>query len=244
MLNFIIYDEDNYFLKKNKKIIDKYMMKCDHEYKCYLFQEYSEELDKILGDNLGLKIYLLDIENKTKSGLDVVRDIREKYDDWSSIIIMITSHNEFKYDVLCNRLYLMDFINKLDNLEKILTEDIERIVKVYDNTSECLTYVFRHNLKRIEYKNIVYIEKEKYSKKCIIHTLYGNHEIGGTINEVLSFLNKDFVKISRSTIINLKHVAEYDKANNIIVFKNGDNTTDTSRSFKKDVINSVNELAH
>lgn len=239
MLNFIIYDDEKYFLQKNKKIIDKIMMNSDYDYRCYLFDEYTEKMDKIIQTNLGLKIYLLDIEGKNKSGLELVRIIREKYDDWTSVIIMITNHNEFKYDALGNRLYLMDFINKFDNWEDLLREDIERIVRSYTNCNDCLIYEFNHSLKRIEYKNIVFIEKEKDSKKCTIHTLYGDYQIGGTINKVLTMLNNKFIKTSRSTIINTKQISEYDKTNNEIIFLNGDSTTDISRLCKKEVVDSV-----
>lgn len=240
MLNFVLYDDEKHFLQRNKKIIDKCMMNCDYDYKYYLFDEYNDKFEKVIKNNLGLKVFLLDIEGKNKSGLDIVRLIREKYDDWCSVIIMITNHNEFKYDALSNRLYLMDFINKLDNWEELLTEDIKRIVSSYTNCSDCLTYEFNHSLKRIEFKNIIYIEKEKDSKKCIIHTLYGDHPIGGTICEVLEKLDSRFIKTSRSTIINIKQVSEYDKANNEIFFLNGETTTDISRLFKKEVIKHVN----
>lgn len=243
MINFVIYDDEKQFIQKNKKIIDKSMMYCDYDYKCYAFDEYSEKFEKLIKSNIGFKVYLLDIEGKNKSGLDIVRIIREKYNDWSSIIIMITNHNEFKYDALGNRLYLMDFINKLDNWEEYLTEDVKRIINSYTNGSECLTYEFNHSLKRIEFKNITHIEKEKDSKKCIIHTLYGDHPIGGTIAEVLDKLDDRFIKTSRSTIINIKQVSEYDKANNEILFLNGEKTTDISRLCKKDVINHVYGLS-
>lgn len=239
MLNFIIYDDEKRFLQKNKKIIDNCMMNYDYDYKCYSFDEYNDEFEKIIKSNSNLKVYLLDIEGKNKSGLDIVRIIREKYDDWSSIIIMITSHNEFKYDALGNRLYLMDFINKLDNWDELLCEDIKHIINNYTNNSECLIYEFNHSLKRIEYKNIVYIEKEKDSKKCIIHTLYGDHPIAGTISDTLTKLDERFIKTSRSTIINTNQVSEYDKIMNEIIFLNGQKTTDISRKYKKDVVNNV-----
>ena len=215
------------------------MMNYDYDYKCYSFDVYNNEFEKIIKSNSNFKIYLLDIEGKNKSGLDIVRLIREKYDDWSSVIIMITSHNEFKYDALGNRLYLMDFINKLDNWDELLREDIKHIINSYVNNSECLIYEFNHSLKRIEYKNIVSIEKEKDSKKCIINTLYGNHSIAGTISDILTKLDDRFIKISRSTIININQVSEYNKITNEIIFLNGDKTTDISRQYKKDIVEHV-----
>ena len=152
---------------------------------------------------------------------------------------MITSHNEFKYDALGNRLYLMDFINKLDNWDELLKEDIKHVINSYVNSSECLIYEFNHSLKRIEYKNIVSIEKEKDSKKCIIHTLYGSHSIATTICDILTKLDDRFIKISRSTIININQVSEYNKITNEITFLNGNKTTDISRQYKKDVVKHV-----
>lgn len=239
MLNFIIYDDENKFLQRNKKIIDKTMMNYDHEYKCHLFDNYNEEFENKISSNIGLKIYLLDIEGSNKSGLDIVRIIREKYNDWSSIIILITNHNELKYDALSNRLYLMDFINKLDKWDELLEEDINRIINTYNNSKDCLVYEFNHSVKRVEFKNITYIEKEKDSKKCIIHTLYGIQPISGTICEIMAKLDHRFIKISRSTIINKEQVSEYDKANNQILFLNGTVTNDISRLYKKEVIRSV-----
>ncbi len=242
MLNFIIYDDEKTFSQKNKKIIDKKMMKTDYDYKCYIFDSYDEQFENLIKENIGLKVYLLDIEGKSKSGLDIVRIIREKYEDWCSLIIVITNHNEFKYDALSSRLYLMDFINKLDNWEDILGEDIDRIIKSYGNCTECLVYEFNHSFKRIEYKNITYIEKEKDSKKCLIHTIYGDHEIGGTITDVLGQLDDNFIRTSRSTIVNIKQILEYDKKSNEIVLLDGKKVTDISRLCKKEVSDSVNGL--
>ena len=79
MLNFIIYDDEKQFLQKNKQIIDNCMMNYDYDYKCYSFDEYNEKFENIVKNKSEFKIYLLDIEGKNKSGLDIVRQIREKY---------------------------------------------------------------------------------------------------------------------------------------------------------------------
>ena len=48
-----------------------------------------------------------------------------------------------------------------------------------------------------------------------------------------------FIKISRSTIININQVSEYNKITNEITFLNGNKTTDISRQYKKDVVKHV-----
>ena len=52
-------------------------------------------------------------------------------------------------------------------------------------------------------------------------------------------LDDRFIKISRSTIININQVSEYNKITNEITFLNGDKTTDISRQYKKDIVEHV-----
>ena len=233
MINFIICDDNKEFLKREKCIIDNVMMKYDIEYTCNLFVDYNDKFNQILKKEIGFKIYILDIQTKTSSGLDIARRIREELDDWVSIIIIVTAFNEFKYEALSNRLYLLDFINKLNEFEDRFKEDIERTIKHYNNRNKCLKYEYNHILKSIEFRHIVYIEKELDSKRCLIKTIYGDQIINKNLNETFKLLDNRFIKTNRSMIVNVDYIKEYDLKDNKIVFKNGEYTYQISRSMKK-----------
>ena len=233
MINFIICDDNKQFLKNEKNIIDNFMMKYDIEYNCNLFVDYDKEFEKMLAKETGLKVYVLDIQTKTSSGLDIARKIREEQDDWVSIIIIVTAFNEFKYEALSNRLFLFDFINKLSGFESKFKEDIERVIKHYDKRNKCIKYKYNQVLKNIELRHIVYIEKELDSKRCIIKTVYGSYVINKNLNDTLRLLDERFLKTSRSMIVNLDYISEYNIKDNKIVFKNGDYTFQISRGVKK-----------
>ena len=209
MINFIICDDNKDFLKSEKEIIDSFMMKYDIEYNCSLYTDYDEKFNNILSNEMGFKVYILDIQTKSGSGLDIARKIREEIDDWTSAIVIITAYNEFKYEALANRLYLLDFINKMDSYENKFREDLERVLKHYDNRVKCLKYKYNHILKCIEFRHIIYIEKELDSKRCMIKTIYGDEIINKNLNETFKLLDDRFIKTNRSMIINVDYIKGY-----------------------------------
>lgn len=239
MINFIVCEDEKKLRVSTTKEIDCFMMNYDIDYKIYEFDRYDESFNDIVKKDIGFKIYLLDIVTKEGSGVDAARAIREQYDDWVSVIIMITSHQEYKYEVLSSRLYLLDFINKLDNCNKKIREDLAIAMKSYDKKYKTLNYEYNHTLYKVEYRQIVYIEKEPDSKRCIIRTKEDQQIIPGTLNEVLEKLDDRFFKTHKSLIINVDEISRYEIKKNKITFKNGDHTHLISRNQKKELISRV-----
>lgn len=240
MINFIICEDEKVFATEYKNEIDKFMMKYDYEYKCILFGGYNNKFREFAKTNNDFNIYLLDIKTNEGSGLDAARLIREEYQDWKSMIIIITSYNEYKYDAFGKRLMLVDFINKLDKCLIHLQEALKICMKHYDSRPKSLKYIYKNIVHNLDYSNIVYIDKEQESKRCTIH-MTNKEEVPyqGTINSLIEILDDRFVKISRSTIINSDHINKYDIKENTIEFKNGETTASISRDKKKGVVNHV-----
>ena len=239
MINFVICEDESVLAEEYKSIIDKFMMKYDNEYMCRFFDGYSEEWRKYARTNTDFKIYLLDIKTKKGSGLDAARIIREVYEDWNSMIIIISSYSEYRYDALSKRLMLVDFINKLDDCTKHLQEALQICMKHYDKRPKVLTYSYKNDVYNIDFKHIVYIEKEIDSKRCKIHTIKGEVIYPGTLNKILGELDKRFVKVSRSKAVNIRQIRKFDTKSNTIVFRNNMQLEDISRDRRKDLIRSV-----
>lgn len=243
MLNFIVCEDDPIFAKQMHSIIEGYMMNFDIDYRYHSFDGYNEKFEKIVKDDIGFKIFFLDIKTKEGSGLDAARMIREEYDDWVSIIVIVTSYSEYRYEALGNRLYLLDFISKIDNCEKRVKEALEKAFKNYDNRHRCLSYEYNHIIHKVELRHIVYIEKEQDSKRCHIKTTYGTQVIPKTLSEVDKILkgitNKGFMKVHRSMIVNLDQIKEYNLKENKIIFKNNDTTHLVARNKKKELAKNV-----
>lgn len=239
MINFIICEDEIELQKEYKHQIDKFMMKYDIEYKCYMFTCYDDNWESKIKEVKGFKVYLLDIKTKVGSGINAARKIREEYDDWVSMIIMISGYAEYKYEALSKRLMLVDFINKLDHSEQKLQDALLICLKHYDNRYKSLRYTYRNVAYNIEYRSIIKIEKEMDSKRCIIHTAEGEYPIQGTLNEVLEKLDKRFFKCNREVAINVEQVQYYNYNKNVAVLKSGEEFNAISRSKKREMFNRV-----
>ena len=242
MINFIICDDSHEFIEEMKQLVDRFMMNYDMEYQCILLDDYGKKFRDVVNKEMGFKVYLLDIQMGKSSGLDAARYIREEYDDWVSIIVIVTAYNQYKHDAMSNRLYLLDYINKLDNCEKKVKEVLELAIKHYDHRHKMLTFEYEHVVRKIEYRHIIYIEKEPDSKLCKIKTTYGEQYINKSVNQIAKILEKEkrFMKVSRSMIVNLDQIAEYDTIETKILFKNGESSYLISRDYKKELRRRVN----
>lgn len=239
MVTFIVVDDVKEIRDKEKDIIEKHMMRYDAKYKVKTYDEYNAEFKKEITKEEGLKIYLLDIKTKKSSGIDIARMIREQYNDWRSIIVVITAYPEYKYEALGARLYILDFIVKVNDFEKRLKEALNIALNNYHQKGNKLNYKYNSYLYVINFNDILYIEKEQDSKRSVIHTTYGNEYIPKNLKEINTLLDERFLQVHRSLIINLEFVKRYNYKENMIVFKNGDTTTLIARSKKKELMQSL-----
>lgn len=239
MINFIICEDEEILIKRYKKIIDNFMMNYDIEYKFHIYKGYNDEWKAYAQKEDGFKIYLLDIKTQEGTGLDAARWLREEYDDWNSMIMIITSFPQYKYEALGKRLMLVDFISKLDDCDKQLHNSLVICLKHYDKRPKILRYTYKNIIYNLEYRQILFIEKELDSKRCKIVTVHGEYYIQGTINNVLKLLDKRFKKCSRSSIVNLEQIENYNVKENIITFKNQKTLETISRDMKKEITNYV-----
>ncbi|MBQ6323365.1 MAG: response regulator transcription factor [Bacilli bacterium] len=238
MIEFIICEDNEEFTNRYKYIIEKVMMNYDIEYNFNAFNGYSKKWEKISKKD-NFKVYILDLKTDEGSGIDAARYIREELDDWQSMIIIVTAYPEYRYEALCKRLMLVDFVNKLDGFEQRFSQAIQISLKNYDKRPNSLKYTYKKVVYNVEFHKIIYIEKEQDSKRCIIKTIEREYYIQGNLSKILSLLDDRFIKCNRSYIINLEQVDSYDIKSNVIMFKNGEKLYAVSRDKRKEVLNSV-----
>ena len=234
MINFVICS-NNYEKQNNtKEVIVKYMMNYDIDVKYHMFSN-NYEVKKEFKNINGYKVYLIDINNES---INLVKYIREELDDWNSIIILI-SDNQVIDNIFGSRLFLFDIIYQNNSFNKILIEDLNRIIKNYDHREKCLTFENNRIVKKVDFKSIIMINKEKDSKKCLLTSSYGTYYVPETLTGINKRLDDRFVKTNRSCIVNKDQIIEYDPNKNKITFKNGIVSFNISREQKKNISNYV-----
>lgn len=231
-MNFIIYEDENKYIEKYKKIISRLLGTIDLNYKITEIKEYNESSKEIIDSTEGGKIYILDIEVAGKNGLDLARKIR-KSGDWVSPIIIVTSHEEFKTVGYTAKILMLNFISKCEELESQLIETLKVALEI-NLSNKSLCYTNRGETYRIPYKDILYIEKRLNDNICNIITKNNKYFIRKTIIELEKILSDDiaFIKTHRSCIVNIRNITTVDFEKNIIFFKNN-KTNLISRTHKR-----------
>lgn len=234
MVDFIICDDSNRTVNDVVNIIDKFMISNNIHYKTHKFFDYDEKFMKLMDSPLNHKIYILDIETPTYSGIDIARKIRSK--DKSSVIIFLTGHDELGLIVLKSCLNFLTFISKFDDYELRLTQALDEALDlVYSKKSiSFLEHGIRYN---IVINNILYITRDTIERKTIIKTDSNEYKIYMSLEKINSLSQNHFIKTHKSCLVNMSRVDKIDGNRNLITFDNGEVIDLLSNKYKKEVIN-------
>lgn len=219
MLKFIVCEDNDIIRKRNISVINKVMFSNNVNYNIYDFASYNEELVKIIKDNSGRKVYILDIELDNKSGIDIARMIRKN--DWDSFIIISTAHSELFPQVFKDRLMLFDFISKFDDYDNNLAKALVQIVNIYMENKD-FVFKIRNEHYKLKYNEILYLAFDKNERKTIIKTLNNEYKVSKPLILFTNQLTSDFIKVNRSMIINIKNLKNYNVSKKKLIFQNGE----------------------
>lgn len=228
MINFIICDDNKRDKQKIEDIVDRFMMKNQLHYEKHIFDDYDDEFLKIVRSKLAFKVYILDIETPTRSGIDIARIIRNR--DVNSVLIFITGHNELADNVMKSDFLFLSFINKFDNCEERLMNALEEALKIL-GVRKNIRFKDNGVLYTICFDDILYITRDTIDRKCIIKTDYSEFKVNKSLNELASLLDENFLQSHRSCIINVKRVMAFNKSKKIIQFDEGSKIDLVSKNF-------------
>lgn len=235
MINFIIYEDEEYFYNLYKDVIHKFMGPSDDHYKIYMFREYSENLIEFIKNLSGQNIYILDIEVKGKSGLDLAREIRLYKRTFDDQIIIATAHQDLVENAYHKKILMVDFISKFDSLEDRLLLCFRDIYETF-NENKFLAYKQDGEIIRIPYNDILFIEKDKFEDCLYIETIDDRFKYKGNIAKLEKILSGDkrFFKSHRSCIVNYFKITKLNTTIPLIEF-GGKSTNCLSRDKKKEL---------
>ena len=228
MLNFIVCDDEEKDRVFVNNVITKYMMKNQMEYKIHMFKDYNRDFMDLINTKMSFKIYILDIEAPTRSGIDIARIIRNK--DVNSVIIFLTGHQELSQVIIKEEFLFLSFINKFDDCENRLIKAIKMAQKII-KTKKTIRFKDGGVLYTIDLDDILYVTKNSGERKSIIKTDYSEFRVNKNLIELHDMLSDDFVQTHRACIVNRSRVASYAKSKQLITFDNGEWTDVISSRF-------------
>lgn len=204
------------------------------------------ELLEVIPKKAGFNTYFLDIEinGQERKGLEIATEIR-KLDQFATIVF-VSTHSEFAPITYQYRVSAFDFIDKgaepneiKAHIQTCLAENFTETNKL--EHEKVLHFQNRHANFMVHLSDLLYFETMSISHK--IQLVKENLQViqfYGKLSEIEE-MNDILYRCHQSYLINLKKVAEIDRANNLVVFKNG-KTCLIARRKIKDLQKKLSEL--
>ncbi len=230
MLNVIICEDNEKDRNNIITVVKGFMDKNQVKYDFHIYNDYNKDFMKIISIKIPFKIYLLDIETPSGSGIDIAREIRKK--DVDSVIIFLTGHEELGNIVLKNDLMFLSFINKFDDLRGRLNKSLTKALDLL-HQKRVIKFTDRNICYTININDILYVTKESFERKTIIKTDYNEFRVSKPLSEIIKMLDERFIQTHRACYINSERKVKVDKVSRIIMFDNGDTVDLLSDKYRK-----------
>lgn len=232
MINFIVVDDNHEIIKIVENIITKFMMNESIEYKINTFDDYDHKFNKVMNSKMPNKIYILDIETKSASGIDIARQIRKN--DIDSVIIFVTAHEELGSVIIKESLMVLTFICKFDDFENKLRNAVDNSLKIVGN-KKTIRFNDYNSIYTIPIKDILYITRDSIERKSIIKTDYTIYKVSKPLVELKKLSGGELIQTHRACLVNKKRISKIDKTKRIITFDDGSTIDLLSENYKKEM---------
>ena len=230
MINIIICDDNIRDANNIERLVKDYMLNIEHN--IYVYNDFDKNFLKIIDADLENKIYLLDIETPSMSGIDVARRIRKN--DYSSVIIFLSGHDDLSRIIAKKNLMALNFINKFDNLKTNLNNSLALALSVVGKKRR----VRLHSngiIYNLEIDKILYITRDTIGRKSVLICDNATYELNISLKNIIKELNSEFIQTHRACFVNKSRIKYIDHKNMCITFDNEYNTTLVSKKYVEGV---------
>ncbi len=160
----------------------------------------GEELLKYYEKGKTLDFLLLDIEFENLGGVEVGKQIRERFHNYITQIIYISSKTSYAMELF--QVQPLDFLLKPVSQEA-LSKDIQKGMRFLCD-DKVFSFKKGKEIVRVSCKEIMYCESA--GRKIVIHTEQKQYEFYGKLDNVKSMLSDNFFQIHKSYIVNKNYI--------------------------------------
>lgn len=200
--------------------------------------ETGERLCNVVQSGKQYDLFILDIELKSTTGIQVGRFLRDELKQSQAEILFISGKSEYAMDLFVLR--PIDFLIKPLDPAKV-HDCLLRVLAFFERSSPYFQYSQRQSLNRIPYSEIMYFESD--NKTLLIHTLLEVQRIVMQLSAVIHASPpppEHFVQIHQSYLVNFKYLkkATYSE----VLMENG-TTLPISYTYRKEVRERLHTLS-
>ena len=174
-------------------------------------------------------ILLLDIRMPGMSGMDVAKTLRDR--DWRKILIFITGEEDQVFNSF--DLHAFHFLVKPvadEKLKEVLENAVKELEQSDAESADHDKYIgIQSGASHIRVNLALLLYAEVYNRKTLLHMKDESIEYYGQLSVLESLVGKDFYRIHRSYLVNMKYVEKYTKAS--VTLQGGENIPIARREY-------------
>lgn len=200
MIKIAIVEDENEMSSDQKKHIEMFFNQHDKKIAIDIFDNAMKFLDKYKSK---YDLVFMDINLPYMDGIEASEKLRKI--DPTVIIVFVTSLAQ--YAIEGYKVHAFDYVLKPVNYYNFVLT-LERILPhLKDNDKSIVIYTNKTSFKKILIERIKYIEIINH--KLVFHTLDGDYETHGALNDYVDMLKDDYFELcNRCYLINLKMVSQ------------------------------------
>ncbi|MEG2457542.1 MAG: LytTR family transcriptional regulator DNA-binding domain-containing protein [Bacilli bacterium] len=230
-MNIIIVDNNGFWRERVKLIVEEILIKFNTNASIIIFKDFCDEFYNTLESNLSNLVLILDIVTDKNNGVYIAKSILDK-NPKLNIIFLTAYAGKYIYDIYGNEdLKVKGFISKSDDVPKKIKYFLKGIIEQMNN-EERLKYREGNLFIDILFKEILYITKEKDSRKTVIITSKGSIYTYKSLSYFEYKYNNQFIRTHRECIVNYNRVLYYNFKNKTIHFDNNTTIDYLSNNYK------------
>ena len=230
MIRIAIVEDDKLMQQELIEVTHRFFK--ENNLKCETYT-FSNSEDFLVDYENNYNLILMDIDLPSMDGMSAVKKIREHSLD--TMVIFVTSLAQ--YAIEGYKVHAFDYVLKPVNYYNFVLT-LERILPhLKDNDKSIVIYTNKTSFKKILIERIKYIEIINH--KLVFHTLDGDYETHGALNDYVDMLKDDYFELcNRCYLINLKMVSQVTPDSVII----DDESLLISRPKRKQFLHVLNEF--
>lgn len=216
MINFVLCDDNTSLLSKLKDLLEGIFAKYDLDGHVSFTTNNIDELINFVNTKPS-DVLFLDIDLNSKfNGIEVAKEIRKH--NKNLYLIFLTGH--FEYIVSAYECKTFDYLQKPFSRTKIEKTVLRLFDDLNYNSSNFIKLSNKHDI--VNQTLVNYIQKD--GMKSIYNTSCGQIEAYGSFGKISQSLPKNFVRCHKSFIVNIDNISTIDFKNNIISFKDSNDS--------------------
>lgn len=234
MLEFAICEDEPYFADKLKELTEQYLRERELKADVLVYPDG----EALLREGAMPDVVLMDIRLPGKSGMEVVRRLREKGS--TGQVIFITAYPEHVFHAF--DLDAVHYLLKPVHAERLYPAVDRAVKRALRQRDRALLLADGADMRRIPMKDILYCEV--FGHQVLIHTVLETFRYSASLELLGERLDDRFFRCHRSYLVNMDHVM--DRKGGAAVMAGGDTvfiSRRKEREFAKRLLQSCREGA-